>query len=110
MLASTSESSPLLPHEALEAAAGCLKTLAHPHRLRIVEVLLTGERPVGDLVELCDISQPLCSEHLRVMRHCGLVRSERRGRQVFYAIAEAGLAGIMACIRGRFGDASEAAA
>jgi DNA-binding transcriptional ArsR family regulator len=96
----------LLPVDALAAASECLKTLAHPHRLRIVDVLLQGARPVGDLVEFCAISQPACSEHLRLMRHCGLVRSERRGRQVFYSVAEEGLAGIMACIRGRFGNAA----
>lgn len=93
----------LMPLEAMELAAECLRTLAHPHRLRIVEMLLAQPRSVNALAEACDISQPVCSDHLRKMKDRGLLFSERRGRFVFYAIEEHGLRSIMACVRNRFG-------
>lgn len=97
----------LIGLEALAEAAECLRTLAHPHRLRIVELLLARERTVTELVEACGLTQPACSLHLRVMRDRGLVEAERRGRHIWYRVAEPGLAGIMACVRGRFGRECE---
>jgi len=88
--------------EALTEAAECLKTLAHPHRLRIVEMLLDGEYTVGELAEACGIPSHMASEHLRLMKDRGLLSSERDGRQVYYAVAEQGLEGIIACIRRRY--------
>lgn len=90
--------------DALERAAGCLRTLAHPHRLRIVQMLLRGRYPVGELAEACGIPSHMASEHLRLMQHCGLLTSSKEGRKAFYEIAEPHLANIMACIEVRFGD------
>lgn len=90
--------------EALTQAAECLKILAHPHRLQIVQLLLSGEKiSVNDLAEACDLSQPAMSEHLRLMQRCGFLSSEREGRTVYYQIAETHLHDLMACIHGRFG-------
>lgn len=89
--------------EALTEAAECLKTLAHPHRLRMVQMLLAGEYSVGELAEACDIPSHMASEHLGLMKDRGLLKSERRGRSVYYLIAEEGLAGIVACVEKRFG-------
>lgn len=47
--------------------------LAEPNRREILELLRVGERPVGDLVDALDISQPAVSKHLRVLREAGLV-------------------------------------
>jgi DNA-binding transcriptional ArsR family regulator len=90
--------------EALGEAAECLKTLAHPHRLRMVQMLLRGRYTVGQLAEACDIPSHMASEHLRLMQRCGLLRNEKEGRKAYYQIAEPHLANIMACIEGRFGD------
>ena len=89
--------------EALGEAAECLKTLAHPHRLRIVQMLLQADFTVGQLAEACEIPSHMASEHLRLMQRCGLLAAEKRGRQRFYRIAEEHLANIMACVEGRFG-------
>jgi len=90
--------------EALTQAAECLKTLAHPHRLQIVQLLLSGEKiSVNDLAEACELSQPAMSDHLRLMQRCGFLSSERHGRTVYYQIAESHLQDIMTCIRNRFG-------
>ena len=93
----------LIGLEALGQAAECLKTLAHPHRLRIVEMLLGGRYTVGELAEACGIPSHMASEHLRLMQRCGLLDSAREGRTVYYAIVEPHLANIMNCIADRFG-------
>jgi DNA-binding transcriptional ArsR family regulator len=89
--------------DALAQAAECLRTLAHPHRLRMVQMLLRGEYTVGELAEACGIQSHMASEHLGRMKDRGLLRMERRGRSVYYGIAEEGLAGILNCIETRFG-------
>lgn len=89
--------------EALTDAAECLRTLAHPHRLRMVQMLLNGEYTVGELAEACNIPSHMASEHLGRMRDRGLLYSQRRGRRIYYQVAEEGLAHIMACIEHRFG-------
>jgi len=93
----------LMGLEALGRAAECLKTLAHPHRLRIVEMLLHGRYTVGELARACGIPSHMASEHLRLMQRCGLLDSAREGRTVYYAIVEPHLANIMDCIADRFG-------
>ncbi|MBX3425378.1 MAG: helix-turn-helix transcriptional regulator [Pirellulales bacterium] len=104
---STKKKSPpkLLDLAALEQAAECLRTLAHPHRLRMVQLLLQGEYTVGELAEACGIASHMASEHLRLMKHCGLLGSERDGRKTYYTIAEPHLAAILGCIESRFGAA-----
>ncbi len=94
----------LLELPALEQAAECLRTLAHPHRLRIVQMLLHGEFTVGELAESCGIQSHVASEHLRLMKDRGLLDFDRRGRRIYYRIVEQGLSSLMACIEGRFGS------
>lgn len=89
--------------EALEQAAECLKTLAHPHRLRMVQMLLRGRYTVGELAQACAIPSHMASEHLRLMQRCRLLRSEKDGRKAYYQIAEPHLANIMSCVEARFG-------
>lgn len=89
--------------EALSQAAECLKTLAHPHRLRIVQMLLQARYTVGELAEACDIPSHMASEHLRLMQRCGFLTSEKEGRKAYYQIAEQHLASIMSCVEQRFG-------
>ena len=91
--------------EALSQAAECLRTLAHPHRLRMVQMLLQGKYTVGELAAACEIPSHMASEHLRLMQRCGFLTSEKDGRKAYYKIAEPHLANIMACIEERFGKA-----
>lgn len=93
----------LLPLTALEEAAECLKTLAHPHRLRMVQMLLRGRYTVGELAEACGIPSHMASEHLRLMQRCGFLDSEKDGRRAYYQVAEPHLANIMKCVEQRFG-------
>ena len=94
----------LTPLDCLEQAAECLKTLAHPHRLRMIQMLLRGRYRVGELAESCGIPSHMASEHLRLMQRCGLLRSSKDGRKAYYEVAESHLANIMTCIEARFGS------
>lgn len=87
----------------LTQAAECLRALAHPHRLRIVQMLLAGRYTVGELAEACEIPSHMASEHLRLMQRCGFLNVEKDGRCAYYTIAEPHLASIMHCIEARFG-------
>jgi DNA-binding transcriptional ArsR family regulator len=89
--------------EALAEAAECLKLLAHPHRLRMIQMLLRGRYTVGELAEACGIPSHMASEHLRLMQHSRLLTSEKDGRKAFYRVAEPHLANILACVEARFG-------
>ncbi len=77
-----------LPTTELRAAAELLRALSSPVRLAIVLELRTGARCVHELVETLGATQPLVSQHLRVLRGAGLVAAERRGREVAYALAD----------------------
>ena len=88
--------------EALTEAAECLKVLAHPHRLRIVQMLLQGDYSVGELADACNVPSHVASEHLRLMQRCGFLSSEKDGRKVYYRVLEPHLQNIMSCIEARF--------
>lgn len=96
---------PLTDLAALEQAAECLRTLAHPHRLRIVQMLLRGRYAVGELADACGIPSHMASEHLRLMQRCGFLSCEKEGRNAYYRVAEPHLANILACVEARFGGA-----
>jgi DNA-binding transcriptional ArsR family regulator len=93
----------LLSLEALSSAAECLKILAHPHRLRMIQMLLRGRFSVGELAQACEIPSHMASEHLRLMQRCGFLKIEKEGRKVFYQIVEPHLEKMLACIEDRFG-------
>jgi len=94
----------LLAIEVLEKAADCLRTLAHPHRLRMIQLLLQESQSVGELAAACEIPSHMASEHLRLLKDRGFLKSERQGRNVYYRIAEPGLANIMQCVAMRYGN------
>ncbi len=62
--------------------------LAAPIRLAVIEQLADGPRCVHELVESLGASQSLVSQHLRVLRAARLVTSERRGREIAYALTD----------------------
>ncbi len=88
--------------EAFAEAAECLKVLAHPVRLRMVQLLLNGKYTVGELAEDCEVLDNVASEHLRLMQRCGFFSSRREGRRVYYEVAEPHLRELMSCVEGRF--------
>jgi DNA-binding transcriptional ArsR family regulator len=66
--------------------------VAEPARREILDLLIDGPRPVGDLVAGTGLSQPNTSRHLRVLREAGLVESRPDGQRRLYALRPEGLA------------------
>ena len=91
--------------DALNQAAECLRVLAHPHRLRMIQMLLQGTFTVNELAEACGLPSAMASEHLRLMLRCGFLASDKDGRRVFYRVTEPHLANILRCVEERFGSA-----
>jgi DNA-binding transcriptional ArsR family regulator len=93
----------LLPVELLEDATECLKVVAHPVRLRIVDILMQAELPVHEIARLCALPTHQTSEHLRLLQGRGLLASQRRGRAVYYRVADPRLPALLGCIRNTCG-------
>jgi DNA-binding transcriptional ArsR family regulator len=77
-----------IPSGAAQTAARFFRGLGDPTRVRILNILLGGERSVSELVGLLGAPQGRVSSHLSCLRWCGFVEAERRGRNVYYAIAD----------------------
>ncbi|HOK05558.1 MAG TPA: metalloregulator ArsR/SmtB family transcription factor [Victivallales bacterium] len=67
-------------------AALILKAIAHPVRLRILQILLKGPCCATKTNELLPISQPNLSQHLKVLRSKGVIKFEKRGVKRCYFI------------------------
>jgi DNA-binding transcriptional ArsR family regulator len=65
---------------------GTLIALAEPNRLQIVELLLDGPRPVGEIVDKLRLRQPQVSKHLRVLSDAGLVEVRPVAQQRIYSL------------------------
>lgn len=61
-------------------------SLADPSRRRILDLLRTGERAVGELVDALGMSQPGVSRHLRVLRDAGLVEARVDAQRRLYRL------------------------
>lgn len=89
-----------IPPEALEDAAKILRAVAHPLRLRLLEIL--GQGAGSNVTALCEASgapQPLVSQQLARLRHEGILAATREGSQVFYRIARREVLGLLECVR-----------
>ena len=89
----------LLEAQILLKAAECLKVMAHPIRLRIVDILMQGSFPVCEIAQMCELPQHQTSEHLRLLKGHSLLDSKRDGRKVYYEIASPQLPGLLNCIK-----------
>ncbi len=68
--------------------ADFLGALAHPARLRLIELLRAGELPVGRLCARMDMPQPSVSKHLAILRQEGLVKTRHEGTTIHYGIRD----------------------
>ena len=82
-----------------EIKAELFKALAHPARIRVLEVLAEGERSVGELQPLVGVEPPNLSQQLAVLRHAGLVTTRKSGSSVIYAIRDAELVQLLAAAK-----------
>jgi DNA-binding transcriptional ArsR family regulator len=60
--------------------------LVDPTRRAVLDVLLGGEQPVGEIVDRLRLTQPQASKHLRVLREAGLVRVRKDAQRRFYSV------------------------
>jgi ArsR family transcriptional regulator len=95
------------PEVPFEDAADVLRALAHPVRLRIVDLLASGELCVKRLEQLLGVSQSSVSQHLSRLRYAGLIESERRGHLVCYRLAGPGAEGILRAVARGLGSAEK---
>jgi len=70
----------------LELKAKTFKVFADPTRLRILEVLRSGEKNVSAIMERLNLRQSTVSQQLRMLKECGVVSSRREGREVYYRL------------------------
>ncbi len=62
------------------------QVLAEPNRRRILDLLGAAERPVGELVQGLELSQPAVSKHLRILREAGLVEVRGDAQRRLYRV------------------------
>lgn len=79
-----------------EVKAELFKALAHPARIRVLEVLSEGEHSVGDMQPLVGIESSHLSQQLGILRRAGLVTSRKEGASVIYSLADPALAELLA--------------
>jgi ArsR family transcriptional regulator len=79
-----------------EIKAELFKALAHPARIRVLEVLAEGDRTVGELLPLVGIEASHLSQQLAVLRRARLVTSRKDGPRVVYAIRDPELIELLA--------------
>ena len=91
-----------LEMKALEGAADCMRTLAHPMRLRMLQMLLKDRYKVGELAECCAIAPHVASEHLRLMQRCGFLKPIREGRNTYYQVIDTHVESLLDCLAQRF--------
>ena len=91
-------STDLIQEDTLEKMAETLKAIAHPVRLQIVNILMNGERSVGELVKTLGTKQSLTSQQLSILKSRGVLKSRRNGNVVYYSLQNSGVKNIMASI------------
>lgn len=91
----------VLSKEKLQVAARLLKVIAHPVKLEILQLL--GDSEAKDVSTLCECIGAECeismmSHHLAKMKDNGILKSEKRGKQVFYSIADTSILKLLSCL------------
>ena len=72
----------------LESMVKCLRALGDENRLRILMLLRERDLCVLEIIGALDISQPLASSHLAVLREAGLATARREGRRIRYSLSD----------------------
>jgi len=85
--------------ELYQVKAELFRTLGHPARIRIIELLSERDRPVHELLASIDIEQSNLSHQLAVLRRAGLVSQRREGGEVVYAVSVPAVAELLRVAR-----------
>ena len=82
-----------------QAKAELFKTLGHPARIRILELLSERDHAVHELLEVIDIEPSNLSQQLAVLRRAGLVAQRREGGEVIYSVSVPEVRDLLAAAR-----------
>ena len=80
------------------------RALAHPIRIRILELLVVHDQSVQELQDALRLEQPIVSQHLAVLRGKNIVSTEKRGTSVRYAVRDPALGELLAVARRIFNN------
>lgn len=72
-----------------------LKCIGDETRLKILKTLIKRERCVCEIMSSLNIEQTLVSHHLKVLRNCGILKSRREGKRIFYEISDKKIAELL---------------
>jgi len=75
-----------------EEQARFLRCIGEPNRLRILKLLASGEKCVGEIVESLDKEQSLVSHHLRALKDCNIVVLRQEAQKIYYKLTDPALA------------------
>jgi ArsR family transcriptional regulator len=82
-----------------EAKAEFFRMLGHPVRIRVLELLQDGPKPVRDLLTAIEVEPSNLSQQLAVLRRSGIVTATRAGSTVVYELAGGDVAELLAAAR-----------
>jgi ArsR family transcriptional regulator, arsenate/arsenite/antimonite-responsive transcriptional repressor len=79
---------PIISDEQAAATAEIFRSLADPHRVKIVNLLATSDEPVCacELIEPLGLGQPTVSHHLKKLTDAGLLEREQRGKWAYFSL------------------------
>ena len=104
MTMARTQAQPAFDLEAMQAHAGeaaqLLKALANEKRLQVLCLLAEGERSVGEINAMLDLSQSALSQHLAVLREEGLVQTRREAQVIYYSLMPGPAAQVMQTLHG----------
>jgi ArsR family transcriptional regulator len=88
-----------VPVPLYQAKAEFFRTLGHPLRIRVLELLQDGPKPVSELLVELGVEASTLSQQLAVLRRAGIVVSTRKGTGVVYELAASDVAELMRAAR-----------
>ena len=77
-----------IPRPIYQVRAELFRTLAHPARIQVLELLRDGERTVGELIPGVGLEPSHLSQHLGTLRRANIVQSRKKGSSVFYKVSD----------------------
>jgi DNA-binding transcriptional ArsR family regulator len=93
-----------LSKEAIDMVAARFRILSEPARLKILQLLQSGELSVNSLTAQLETSQPNVSKHLKILQDEGIVGREQRGNSVYYSIIDRSIFELCELVCGSLAD------
>lgn len=91
-----------------QEAANLLKAMSNDKRLIIMCALAKGEKCVGELEKIVDLSQSALSQHLARLRRDGLVMTRREAQTIFYSLEDRAVKAVLTCLHEIFDEEAPA--